>query len=81
MNNNLRLWGLSLISVCAFKLAMALLIGVRPDPVNLTITLIALALGVLFVFWSTSDQGEQADVRGRRVGRGALSRSKLQTRK
>lgn len=45
--DNLRLCGFSLIGVCVFQLVMGLPVDVRPDPVNLTITLNALALGRL----------------------------------
>lgn len=59
--DKLRLWGFSLIGVCVCKLAMTLLIGVRPDPVNLLLTLIALALGALLAFRPTRDQRAHAD--------------------
>lgn len=50
--DNLRLRGFSLIGICVFKLVMTPVVGVRPDPANVTITLIALALGGLQVFWA-----------------------------
>ena len=50
--DNLRLWGLSLIGVCVFKLVMVPLVGVDLDRVNLTITLSAVAPGSLLVFLS-----------------------------
>jgi hypothetical protein len=46
------LWGASLISVCVFTLVITPLVGVRPDPINLTITFSAVGLGSLLVFWS-----------------------------
>jgi len=77
-----RLWGISLMVVSAFKLAMAPIFGVPPDPVNLTITLLALALGGLLIFWSlaTRNQRLQAGDRKRHVGRDPLCRCASETR-
>ena len=47
------LWGASLISVCVFKIVMTPLFGVRPDPINLTITLMTLVVGGLWIVWSS----------------------------
>jgi hypothetical protein len=81
--NHLRLWGCSLIGVCVFKLAITPLVGVPPDPVNVTITLTALALGGLLIFWSltTFNQRPQADNQSRNVGRDPLRGGTSETRK
>jgi hypothetical protein len=47
-----RLWGIGLIVVSVFKLAMTPIIGVRPDPVNLAITIAAFGLGCKLVLRS-----------------------------
>lgn len=47
-----RLWGISLMVVSVFKVAMTPIIGVRPDPVNLAITVTACGVGCLLVLRS-----------------------------
>jgi hypothetical protein len=69
-----RLWGICLIGVCVFKLAMTPLVGVRPDPNNLTITLIALVVGGLLMVWSRAKRHERGSsaVGSRHPGRGSI---------
>lgn len=80
--DNLRLWGFSLIGVCVFKLVVTPLLGVRPDPINLSITFSAVGLGSLLVFWSflAGKKPPPADSRERRGVHHSLCRCAAKTR-
>lgn len=53
---------MSLIGVYVFKIVMTPLVGVRPDPINLTITLMALVVGGLLIVWSSPKRRKRGQV-------------------
>ena len=72
--DRVRLWGICLIGVCVFKLAMTPLVGVRPDPINLTFTLIVLVVGGQLMVWSLAKRHQRGPsaVGSRHPGHGSI---------
>lgn len=57
--SQMRLWGISLMVVCIFKVAMTQMLGVQADPVNLAMTSAAFVVGFLLVVGSCNSAGRE----------------------